>query len=513
MRTTTKMFAIAFFFQIVYLKSFAEVLNVKKFGAKGDGKTDDTESIQAAIDACVLNKLNTIYFPKGVYQLSSYKRVTNYLENYFLLLHSNLIFKGEGNSSVIRLGSHLFDRRDTSANGHLFFGIEIKNVHFTRLLIDMNGSNNLAPKSIIKNQCAIFIISGKNVSIDNVLIKNNAGRNMVIIMGSGSRALVKNSTFLNGGHYVGFLVHNKNQVDFSFVYCEWDSATIVNNHIEQQNIDIALTSLSGGIELHGSYSYAAGNTIIGCNPGLYISSSWYPLNNTVVEKNTFVDCIRGISFWVNYPMNNISIKNNNIQLTHFRAWKNYTINGIEMPNGNTWAYDFNHANASTVSQLLITGNIISGPANPNTTDRSAGIILHSLQNSTISNNIIKGMNFGGVILQGSKWGSTSVKIANNHFSDFKTNYDEISPAAYIVVFDGYTSTDKTAPGLKNIDISGNDFIRKTNSIVDNGSRNLKKRGQFFGSFIALPGNMHQEINFGKNNFSDKKENVYFLKTN
>ncbi len=512
MNSIAKFFTIVAIIYILPLLIFAEVVNVKTFGAKGDGKTDDTKSIQAAIDACSVNAFNTIYFPKGVYQLSFYKKVSNYLENYFLHLHSNLVFKGEGKSSVIRLGSHLFDKTDTTANGHLFFGTEIKNVHFTQLLIDMNGRNNLVPKSIIKNQCAIFIIRGKNISVDNIIIKNNAGRNMIILMGNGNKVLVENSTFVNGGHYAGFGVNNKYQVDFSFVYCEWDSTTIINNHIEQQNVDIALNSLSGGIELHGSYSYAAGNTIIGCNPGLYITSSWHAVENTTVEKNNFLQCIRGISFWVNYPMNNIFIKDNIIKLTHFRSWKNYTINGIEMPNGNTWAYDFDHANASKVNHLIVTGNIIYGPNNPKNTDRSAGMVFHSLQNSIITNNNITGMNFGGVILQGSKWGSVNVKIENNRFNDFKSNYDQVSPAAYIVVFDGYTHTDKTAPGLKNILISGNDFIR-TKSIITKKESALKNKGKFWGAFMALPDYMYKEIIFIKNYFSDKQENILFVKTN
>ena len=45
-------------------------INVKTaYGAKGDGKTDDTAAIQKAIDENK-GKTNTIYFPDGVYLLS-----------------------------------------------------------------------------------------------------------------------------------------------------------------------------------------------------------------------------------------------------------------------------------------------------------------------------------------------------------------------------------------------------------------------------------------------------------
>ena len=41
------------------------LLDVREFGAKGDGKTSDTAAIQAAICACP--KDGTVYLPEGVY--------------------------------------------------------------------------------------------------------------------------------------------------------------------------------------------------------------------------------------------------------------------------------------------------------------------------------------------------------------------------------------------------------------------------------------------------------------
>ena len=44
-------------------------INVKDYGAKGDGKTDDTTSIQTAINAQTSYQL--LYFPPGTYMISS----------------------------------------------------------------------------------------------------------------------------------------------------------------------------------------------------------------------------------------------------------------------------------------------------------------------------------------------------------------------------------------------------------------------------------------------------------
>lgn len=46
-------------------------LNVRDFGAIGDGKTLDTESINKAIDAAARSGGGTVYFPAGTYATHS----------------------------------------------------------------------------------------------------------------------------------------------------------------------------------------------------------------------------------------------------------------------------------------------------------------------------------------------------------------------------------------------------------------------------------------------------------
>src|SRR5690606_27939345 len=49
-----------------------EFVSVKDFGAKGDGVTNDTSAIQAAIDYAVQNGSRQVFFPDGTYHLSSH---------------------------------------------------------------------------------------------------------------------------------------------------------------------------------------------------------------------------------------------------------------------------------------------------------------------------------------------------------------------------------------------------------------------------------------------------------
>jgi len=53
-----------------YYKNSPRIFNVKDFGAKGDNSNDDTQEIQAAIDAAFAAGGGVVYFPNGIYRLA-----------------------------------------------------------------------------------------------------------------------------------------------------------------------------------------------------------------------------------------------------------------------------------------------------------------------------------------------------------------------------------------------------------------------------------------------------------
>ena len=55
----------------VDLNLSAQVMNIGEFGAKADGKTDNTLVIQKAIDQLAASGGGTIYFPAGTYLSAS----------------------------------------------------------------------------------------------------------------------------------------------------------------------------------------------------------------------------------------------------------------------------------------------------------------------------------------------------------------------------------------------------------------------------------------------------------
>ena len=93
-----------------------QVFNVKAYGAKGDGVTDDTAAIQAAINAANSAGGGIVFFPPGIYITDTGCSVPNN-QNWFLIVGS-----GQG-STIIKASSSSFSATAVftfQANGFIF---------------------------------------------------------------------------------------------------------------------------------------------------------------------------------------------------------------------------------------------------------------------------------------------------------------------------------------------------------------------------------------------------------
>src|SRR5262245_53675293 len=70
-------------------------IDVRTFGARGDGKSDDTTALTLALDQACRDGGRTLYFPSGHYRYSRTLRVTG-------SRCSNLLIVGDGPSSVLQ---------------------------------------------------------------------------------------------------------------------------------------------------------------------------------------------------------------------------------------------------------------------------------------------------------------------------------------------------------------------------------------------------------------------------
>jgi hypothetical protein len=114
--------------------------NIRDYGATGDGLTDDTVAIQAAINAAP-NGGSTIYFPAGTY-------ISN---NFQVGTRNGLRFEGDGFASVIK-------RPPRAGNTRIATFAGSSNITITNLAFDENG---------IQNYGGVNFFGVKNVTIEN----------------------------------------------------------------------------------------------------------------------------------------------------------------------------------------------------------------------------------------------------------------------------------------------------------------------------------------------------------
>lgn len=127
------------------------VVSVKWFGAKGDGRTDDTEAIQRAIDYLfTAGNSGTITVPLGTFIFTS------------ICVKTGLTFKGDGGTLKLKENTCV----ESSANYYLIHNTGYSNVIYENLIIDGNrGVNNqfkvadaitaVGPETIVRG-CKIY---------------------------------------------------------------------------------------------------------------------------------------------------------------------------------------------------------------------------------------------------------------------------------------------------------------------------------------------------------------------
>jgi hypothetical protein len=139
-----------------------KILNVKEFGARGDGASDDTAAIQKTIDAAPDG--STIYFPAGTYNVS----------NFVVKKRSGLSFTGEERNSVIR-------RKAGAARIATFEGSS--DIAVTKLAFDANGIDSYG--GVVFYASKVVRIEN-NSFVDSAPKHNRAGDHYSFVFGKGA---------------------------------------------------------------------------------------------------------------------------------------------------------------------------------------------------------------------------------------------------------------------------------------------------------------------------------------
>ena len=138
-----------------------ETVSVKDFGAVGDGVTDDTAAIQAAIDAVNVSTRNTVFFPEGTYKVSS---ALTYSNNLTLLGVSNGLFTNQLNNFPVKIDC-------SSVSGYLFTQPDVTNGDGALVISNMafNGGGLATWSGLVKGSTtnSAFYLRLNNVGCGN----------------------------------------------------------------------------------------------------------------------------------------------------------------------------------------------------------------------------------------------------------------------------------------------------------------------------------------------------------
>jgi hypothetical protein len=183
--------------------SSISVINVRDFGAVGDGATNDAAAIQSALDeaAAVISPSNTphVYFPPGKYRIASpvLKELTS--------LQSHLIIEGSGSASQI-----IFDVGASQTAISLNFGyhITLKNLVFTGPDTGENIWRGLSFNTVLQ-----IVVERSQFYGVHSTVTGNGG----VIYAFNSRLTVRDSSFrgCSGNHVAGTpIINNDRWRDF-----------------------------------------------------------------------------------------------------------------------------------------------------------------------------------------------------------------------------------------------------------------------------------------------------------
>lgn len=203
---------------------FDRGINVKWFGAKGDGKTDDTEAINQAIAATNSSDINTkkVFIPNGIYMIKAhvpdFAKDRNYLrdeggiqmvDGVDLILDKNATLSAIPNNADQSVIVRMYDVKNVSLSGGNILGDvdgHIGNTGEWGYGIALSGATNVKIKDVHISKCwgdgiNIQIVGdeggrpSKNVTIDGIVATNNRRQGMSVEGVDG--LLVNNSEFSN----------------------------------------------------------------------------------------------------------------------------------------------------------------------------------------------------------------------------------------------------------------------------------------------------------------------------
>jgi hypothetical protein len=149
-------------------------VNVKQYGATGDGTTNDRAAIQAAIDAASLTVAGVVWFPNGTYKIEKAPA-----QVYGLLVTKAIVLRGESAAGVTLRGHGMSAAGDIVINVDGTVTPDLEQVQIVGVTIMSNDASR--PDLLKWNRASVGVIRDVNL---------RDGRHGIIITGDRTFSLV-----------------------------------------------------------------------------------------------------------------------------------------------------------------------------------------------------------------------------------------------------------------------------------------------------------------------------------
>jgi hypothetical protein len=238
-----------------WLRQNTEVTSVKHFGATGDGTTDDTIAIQAAIDAYMLSNGGSLFFPYGQYRVTdtlnfgiwSIDNVTNDVLGY-ARTKNGVRVRGESGNIV------------TDTNATIIWDGGYQAGDNVTVITDSVGPYNY----IDNDKPVIQFLGCRGITIDNLSINgNDEAHSCIIFDGNHYGVTINNCKFI--GARIGVRIAKSYRHDtYASYYGHHDSPYL------KTVVGINMPAL-GGIQCD---TYAINNLVAtNCEKGISVESA------------------------------------------------------------------------------------------------------------------------------------------------------------------------------------------------------------------------------------------------
>ena len=168
---------------------FADVVNVKDFGAKGDGVTDDAPAINSAITYADSIGGGTVFLPSGNYLVDYYTMSS--VQRCAISMKDNVSLVGAGDSTRLKLKN--------GANAHVVHIRDGDNIKLLNFRIDGNRSNQASPSSGNDSTGVTLQGNASNVEIANLYITDTFDYGIGVEVQEARNVSIHDVTVRNAG--------------------------------------------------------------------------------------------------------------------------------------------------------------------------------------------------------------------------------------------------------------------------------------------------------------------------